>query len=131
MLQREIEALADAGYREVTLLGQNIDAYGRDLPGFAEDGSGRRAHTLTDLLHYIHDVPGIARIRFATSHPRHGPAPLVAFSSSKMSAWLSATDTELSSSIGLQSKAKPAAGSIWSCHVNAENQQWVLRAPTL
>ena len=73
-LQREMEALADAGYREVTLLGQNIDAYGRDLPGFAEDGSGRRAHTLTDLLHHIHDVPGIARIRFATSHPRYSHA---------------------------------------------------------
>ena len=68
--QREIQALADAGYREVTLLGQNIDAYGRDLPGFAEDGSGRRTHTLTDLLHHIHDVQGIERIRFATSHPR-------------------------------------------------------------
>ena len=63
-------ALGEAGYREVTLLGQNIDAYGRDLPGAAEDGSGRRAWTFTDLLHYIHDVPGIQRIRFATSHPR-------------------------------------------------------------
>jgi len=37
-------------YKEVTLLGQNIDAYGRDLPGSAEDGSGRRKWTLTDLL---------------------------------------------------------------------------------
>lgn len=43
---------------------------GRDLPGFATDGSGRRAHTFTDLLRYVHDVPGIKRIRFATSHPR-------------------------------------------------------------
>ncbi len=43
---------------------------GRDLPGFATDGSGRRAHTFTDLLRYVHDVPGIQRIRFATSHPR-------------------------------------------------------------
>ena len=71
-----MQSLADAGYREVTLLGQNIDAYGRDLPGFAEDGSGRRANTLTDLLHYIHDVPGIARIRFATSHPRCACPPV-------------------------------------------------------
>lgn len=60
-----------AGYREVTLLGQNIDAYGRDLPGMAEDGSGRRQHTFTDLLRHVHDVPGIERIRFATSHPRY------------------------------------------------------------
>eukprot|EP00983_Pelagomonas_calceolata_P129017 1161568-Pelagomonas_calceolata.AAC.12 len=56
---------------QVTLLGQNIDAYGRDLPGMADDGSGRRAWTFTDLLRYVHDVPGIERIRFATSHPRY------------------------------------------------------------
>jgi hypothetical protein len=55
-------------YKEVTLLGQNIDAYGRDLPGLAEDGSGRRRWTFTDLLRYVHDVPGIERIRFTTSH---------------------------------------------------------------
>lgn len=55
----------------MTLLGQNVDAYGRDLPGMADDGSGRRQHTFTDLLRYVHDVPGIERIRFATSHPRY------------------------------------------------------------
>ena len=65
--------LGEAGYREVTLLGQNIDAYGRDLPGMAADASGRRAWTFTDLLHHIHDVSGIERIRFATSHPRWSP----------------------------------------------------------
>ena len=70
-IKREMLALGEAGYKEVTLLGQNIDAYGRDLPGFASDGSGRRAHTFTDLLHDIHNVPGIERIRFATSHPRY------------------------------------------------------------
>lgn len=70
-IRREMLSLGEAGYREVTLLGQNIDAYGRDLPGAADDGSGRRANTFTDLLHYVHDVPGIERIRFATSHPRY------------------------------------------------------------
>ena len=69
-MQREMLVLGEAGYKEVTLLGQNIDAYGRDLPGAAADGSGRRAWTFTDLLHHVHDVPGIERIRFATSHPR-------------------------------------------------------------
>lgn len=59
------------GYKEVTLLGQNVDAYGRDLPGMAADGSGRRAATFTDLLRAVHDAPGIERIRFATSHPRY------------------------------------------------------------
>ncbi|KAI7842407.1 hypothetical protein COHA_004046 [Chlorella ohadii] len=70
-IRREMLSLGEAGYREVTLLGQNVDAYGRDLPGFAADGSGRRAWTFTDLLRYVHDVPGIERIRFATSHPRY------------------------------------------------------------
>lgn len=70
-IRREMHALGEAGYKEVTLLGQNIDAYGRDLPGVAFDGSGRRAWTFTDLLYYIADVPGIERIRFATSHPRY------------------------------------------------------------
>lgn len=70
-IRREMQALGEAGYKEVTLLGQNIDAYGRDLPGFASDGSGRRANTFTDLLYAVHDVKGIERIRFATSHPRY------------------------------------------------------------
>jgi tRNA-2-methylthio-N6-dimethylallyladenosine synthase len=64
-----MEGLAAQGYKEITLLGQNIDAYGRDLPGITPEG--RRQHTLTDLLHHVHDVEGIERIRFATSHPRY------------------------------------------------------------
>jgi tRNA-2-methylthio-N6-dimethylallyladenosine synthase len=68
-IRTEIEMLAARGYKEITLLGQNIDAYGRDLPGITPEG--RREHTLTDLLHHIHDVEGIERIRFATSHPRY------------------------------------------------------------
>jgi tRNA-2-methylthio-N6-dimethylallyladenosine synthase len=68
-IRAEIEQAAAAGYKEVTLLGQNIDAYGRDLPGSTVEG--RHQHTLTDLLYSIHDVEGIDRIRFATSHPRY------------------------------------------------------------
>lgn len=68
-IRAEIETLAAQGYKEVTLLGQNIDAYGRDLPGSTPEG--RHLHTLTDLLYFVHDVPGIDRIRFATSHPRY------------------------------------------------------------
>jgi tRNA-2-methylthio-N6-dimethylallyladenosine synthase len=68
-IRAEMEELGRQGYREVTLLGQNIDAYGRDLPGTTPEG--RHQHTLTDLLYYVHDVPGIERIRFATSHPRY------------------------------------------------------------
>ena len=65
----EMTELGKQGYQEITLLGQNIDAYGRDLPGSTPEG--RHKHTLTDLLYYVHDVPGIERIRFATSHPRY------------------------------------------------------------
>jgi tRNA-2-methylthio-N6-dimethylallyladenosine synthase len=68
-IKLEMEGLAAQGFKEITLLGQNIDAYGRDLPGITPEG--RRAHTLTDLLHHVHDVAGIERIRFATSHPRY------------------------------------------------------------
>jgi len=68
-IRAEMEELGRQGYKEVTLLGQNIDAYGRDLPGATAEG--RHQHTLTDLLYYVHDVPGIERLRFATSHPRY------------------------------------------------------------
>jgi len=68
-IRADLEALGQQGYKEVTLLGQNIDAYGRDLPGATPEG--RHLYTLTDLLYFLHDVPGIDRIRFATSHPRY------------------------------------------------------------
>lgn len=68
-IKKEIQKLADNNFKEITLLGQNIDAYGRDLPGTTKEG--RKENTLTDLLYYIHDVQGIRRIRFATSHPRY------------------------------------------------------------
>jgi tRNA-2-methylthio-N6-dimethylallyladenosine synthase len=68
-IRLEMDGLAARGFKEITLLGQNIDAYGRDLPGITPEG--RRQHTLTDLLHHIHAVEGLERIRFATSHPRY------------------------------------------------------------
>jgi tRNA-2-methylthio-N6-dimethylallyladenosine synthase len=68
-IRAEMEELGRQGYKEITLLGQNIDAYGRDLPGTTPEG--RHKYTLTDLLYFVHDVPGIERIRFATSHPRY------------------------------------------------------------
>ncbi|MEL6351334.1 MAG: tRNA (N6-isopentenyl adenosine(37)-C2)-methylthiotransferase MiaB [Cyanobacteria bacterium J06627_28] len=74
-IRAEMVELGQQGYTEVTLLGQNIDAYGRDLPGITPEG--RRENTLTDLLYYVHDVPGIERIRFATSHPRYFTERLV------------------------------------------------------
>ena len=59
---REVELLVDRGVREVTLLGQTVDAYGHDLPGQPD---------LADLLHRLNGVPGLARVRFLTSHPSY------------------------------------------------------------
>ncbi|CAG0954847.1 tRNA-2-methylthio-N(6)-dimethylallyladenosine synthase [Burkholderiales bacterium] len=59
----EIEDLAARGLREVTLLGQNVNAYRGELP----DGD---TADLALLLEHVHALPGIGRIRFTTSHPR-------------------------------------------------------------
>ncbi|MFQ5829217.1 MAG: tRNA (N6-isopentenyl adenosine(37)-C2)-methylthiotransferase MiaB [Candidatus Methylomirabilia bacterium] len=56
----EVRGLAAQGYREVTLLGQNVDAYGKDLEPPAD---------LAALLERINEVAGIERIRFVTSNP--------------------------------------------------------------
>ncbi len=58
---REVQELAAQGYKEVTLLGQNIDSYGKRSP---------EGKDLADLLQLIHPIEGIHRIRFITSHPR-------------------------------------------------------------
>jgi tRNA-2-methylthio-N6-dimethylallyladenosine synthase len=61
---REVERLADEGVVEVTLLGQNVDTYGRDL---AIDG--RRRPVFADLLRRVGAVDGIERVRFTSPHP--------------------------------------------------------------
>ena len=62
----EVRELAASGCREVTLLGQNVNSYGRGLP---PDRDGR-VWGFADLLRAVNAVDGIARIRFTTSHPR-------------------------------------------------------------
>jgi tRNA-2-methylthio-N6-dimethylallyladenosine synthase len=57
----EVRQLAREGYKEVTLLGQNVNSYGKG-PGQVAD--------FPALLHMVNLVPGIERIRFVTSHPR-------------------------------------------------------------
>jgi len=74
-IKNEIEELARIGYKEITLLGQNIDAYGRDLKAYEFNKYGQL--TLSHLLEYIHDIDGIERIRFATSHPRYFTKELI------------------------------------------------------
>jgi tRNA-2-methylthio-N6-dimethylallyladenosine synthase len=59
-LVREAEMLVARGVQEITLLGQNVDSYGHDLPGEQDLG---------DLLTAVNDVTGLQRIRFLTSHP--------------------------------------------------------------
>jgi tRNA-2-methylthio-N6-dimethylallyladenosine synthase len=58
----EAERLAEAGVREITLIGQNVNAY------HGADAAGRSA-TLGRLLHRLAEVPAIARLRYTTSHP--------------------------------------------------------------
>jgi tRNA-2-methylthio-N6-dimethylallyladenosine synthase len=61
---REVHSLADEGVVEVTLLGQNVDTYGRDL---AIDG--KRRPIFGELLRRVGSVPGIQRVRFTSPHP--------------------------------------------------------------
>jgi tRNA-2-methylthio-N6-dimethylallyladenosine synthase len=62
----EVAALADQGVKEVTLLGQNVNAY-RGAMG-ASGGSGEIADFAL-LIEYVAEIPGIERIRYTTSHP--------------------------------------------------------------
>lgn len=58
----ETRDLVAAGAKELTLLGQTVEAYGLDLPGNGDLG---------DLMERLSDVDGLERIRFMTSYPRH------------------------------------------------------------
>jgi tRNA-2-methylthio-N6-dimethylallyladenosine synthase len=53
--------LANTGYKEITVLGQNVNSYGKDKPEWAV--------LFHDLLYRIDKIPGIERVRFMTSHP--------------------------------------------------------------
>jgi tRNA-2-methylthio-N6-dimethylallyladenosine synthase len=67
----EIEQLADSGVREITLLGQNVNSYGRDLPLEARID-------FAELLRACDSVEGIDRIRFTSPHPKDFRAPVIA-----------------------------------------------------
>ncbi len=56
----ECRRVVARGAREITLLGQIVDSYGHDLPGRPD---------LADLIGAVHEVPGLLRLRFLTSHP--------------------------------------------------------------
>ncbi|HEX2928016.1 MAG TPA: tRNA (N6-isopentenyl adenosine(37)-C2)-methylthiotransferase MiaB [Ruminiclostridium sp.] len=57
----EVEKLAEEGCKEITLLGQNVNSYGKDLEG---------EFTFAGLLRELNNIQGIERIRFMTSHPK-------------------------------------------------------------
>src|SRR5438132_1302590 len=67
----EVERLAREGVREITLLGQNVNSYGRDLPLEARIEFG-------ELLRACDAVDGIERIRFTSPHPKDFRAPVIA-----------------------------------------------------
>jgi tRNA-2-methylthio-N6-dimethylallyladenosine synthase len=67
----EAERLAASGVREITVIGQNVNAY----RGLGHDGRGA---TLACLLDRLAEVPGIARLRYTTSHPRDMNEALIA-----------------------------------------------------
>lgn len=58
----EVERIVANGVREVTLLGQTVNAYGHDLP---------ETPSLADLLRAVDAIPGLDRLRFLTSHPKY------------------------------------------------------------
>ena len=59
----EVKRLADHGVREITLIGQNVNAY-------LGDGPDGRSWPLGKLIHRLAEIPGVTRLRYSTSHPR-------------------------------------------------------------
>ena len=67
----EVAGLADQGVREVTLLGQNVNAYRGTMGGTSEIAD------FALLIEYVAEIPGIERIRYTTSHPKEFTSRLV------------------------------------------------------
>jgi tRNA-2-methylthio-N6-dimethylallyladenosine synthase len=60
-IEEECRKLVDQGYKEITLLGQNVNSYGKDKPEWN--------CLFHDLLYCLDKIPGLERVRFMTSHP--------------------------------------------------------------
>ncbi|MGC2772280.1 MAG: MiaB/RimO family radical SAM methylthiotransferase, partial [Candidatus Sulfotelmatobacter sp.] len=65
----EARQMADLGYTEIQLLGQNVNSY-KDPAGKPGRGFSRKKKSFAELLAAVGEVPGIRRVRFTTSHPR-------------------------------------------------------------
>src|SRR5258706_2232292 len=72
----EVALLAEQGVKEVTLLGQNVNAWRGEINGAALAERARRAD-FAELLRYVAEIEGIERIRYTTSHPREFTQRLV------------------------------------------------------
>jgi len=68
----EVAGLADQGVKEITLLGQNVNAWRSPM------GASSEVADLATLLEYVAEIPGIARLRFTTSHPNEFTPALIA-----------------------------------------------------
>jgi len=68
----EVAGLADQGVKEITLLGQNVNAWRAPMGGTSEMAD------FATLLEYVSDIPGIERIRYVTSHPNEFTPALIA-----------------------------------------------------
>ncbi len=67
----EVRTLVACGIQEITLIGQNVNSYGLKVPG---------ERTFAELLRAVAEIPGVARIRYTTSHPRDmGPDVVAAY----------------------------------------------------
>lgn len=67
----EVADLADQGVKEITLLGQNVNAYRGAMPDSDEIAD------FAMLLEYVHEIPGVERIRYTTSHPKEMTTRLI------------------------------------------------------
>lgn len=67
----EVADLADQGVKEITLLGQNVNAYRGAMPDSDEIAD------FAMLLEYVHEIPGVERLRYTTSHPKEMTSRLI------------------------------------------------------
>ena len=76
-VEAEARRLIALGAREITLLGQNVNAYHGATDG-AGDGDADGEYSLADLIRHLADLVGLKRLRYTTSHPRNLSADLIA-----------------------------------------------------
>ena len=76
-IEYEVRLLSEAGVKEVTLLGQNVNAYRARMASETTTSGGEMADFAT-LLEYVAEIPGIERIRYMTSHPNEFTPALIA-----------------------------------------------------